>query len=112
MSTIKVNKLEQRSGCTATVGGGAGKTGAQYYGYNFWQIYHHPNARNLHDIAAGTSFGGITIGNFIELPFGFHFHSNPGSEGDPYYGSVDSNYSSPHGTTYSNINETLGGFTW
>ena len=26
MSTIKVNKLEQRSGCTATVGGGAGKT--------------------------------------------------------------------------------------
>ena len=26
MSTIKVNKLEQRSGCTATVGGGTGKT--------------------------------------------------------------------------------------
>ena len=26
MSTIKVNKLEQRTGCTATVGGGAGKT--------------------------------------------------------------------------------------
>ena len=26
MSTIKVNKLEQRSGCTATVGGGSGKT--------------------------------------------------------------------------------------
>ena len=26
MSTLKVNKLEQRSGCTATVGGGAGKT--------------------------------------------------------------------------------------
>ena len=26
MSTIKVNKLEQRSGCTATVGGGASKT--------------------------------------------------------------------------------------
>ena len=26
MSTVKVNKLEQRSGCTATVGGGAGKT--------------------------------------------------------------------------------------
>ena len=25
-STIKVNKLEQRTGCTATVGGGAGKT--------------------------------------------------------------------------------------
>ena len=93
-------------------GAGDGPTGAQYYGYSFWEIYHHPNARNLDDIAAGTSFGGITIGNFIELPFGFHFHSNPGSEGDPYYGPVDSNYSSPHGTTYSNINETLGGFTW
>ena len=26
MSTIKVNKLEQRTGCTATVGGGSGKT--------------------------------------------------------------------------------------
>jgi len=26
MSTIKVDKLEQRTGCTATVGGGAGKT--------------------------------------------------------------------------------------
>jgi hypothetical protein len=26
MSTVKVNKLEQRSGCTATIGGGAGKT--------------------------------------------------------------------------------------
>ena len=26
MSTIKVNKLEERTGCTATVGGGSGKT--------------------------------------------------------------------------------------
>ena len=26
MSTIKVNKLEQESGCTATIGGGSGKT--------------------------------------------------------------------------------------
>jgi len=93
-------------------GAGSGGTGAQHYGYAFWDIYHHPNSRNLDDIPTGVSFGGITIGNFVELPFGWHFHSNPGSAGDPYYGSPDSNYSTPHGTTYSNINKTLGGFTW
>ena len=93
-------------------GGGTGVTGAQYYGYGFWDIYHHPNARSLTDIPSGISFGGITLENFMELPFGAHFHSNSGNAGDPYYGTPDANYSTPHGTTYDNINETLGGFTW
>ena len=93
-------------------GGGSGETGAQYYGYGFWDVYHHPNARSLNDIPSGVSFGGITLENFVELPFGSHFHSNPGNVGDPYYGSPDSNYSTPYGATYDNINETLGGFTW
>tara|TARA_Y100000034_G_C6898705_1_gene414957 strand:- start:160 stop:2061 length:1902 start_codon:yes stop_codon:yes gene_type:complete len=93
-------------------GGGSGPTGAQFYGYGFWDVYHHPNSRNLTDIPTGISFGGITLEKFIELPFGWHYHSSPGIAGDPYYGSPDSNYSTPHGTTYSNINETLGGFTW
>jgi hypothetical protein len=93
-------------------GGGSGVTGAQYYGYGFWEIYHHPNSRELDGIAAGISFGGITLEKFIELPFGSHFHSNSGNAGDPYYGTPDANYSTPYGTTYGNINETLGGFTW
>jgi hypothetical protein len=93
-------------------GGGSGVTGAQYYGYGFWEIYHHPNARSLTKIPSGISFGGITLENFIELPFGQHFHSNSGNAGDPYYGTPDANYSTPYGTTYDNINETLGGFTW
>jgi len=93
-------------------GGGSGETGAQYYGYGFWDIYHHPNARNLNTIPSGISFGGITLENFVELPFGGHFHSNPGAAGDPYYGSPDPNYSVPYGDSSSNINETIGGFTW
>jgi len=37
-------------------------------GATYWQIAHHPNAKNLLTIPAGISFAGITITNFLNMP--------------------------------------------
>jgi len=80
--------------------GTGGSDGASLWGLTaFWNIYHHPNTRGIIGIdgstggtGAGISFGPIVLRKFFRMPFGYHYHSNPGTAGDPYFGVTGDNY--------------------
>lgn len=74
-------------------GTGGGASAALFGFDDFWHIYHHPNIRGIVGIdgstsgtGAGISFGGVLVGKFLKMPFGYHFHSNPGT--GPYMGNT------------------------
>lgn len=74
-------------------GTGGGASAALFGFDDFWHIYHHPNVRGIVGIdgstsgtGAGISFGGVLVGKFLKMPFGYHFHSNPGT--GPYMGNT------------------------
>jgi hypothetical protein len=62
-------------------------------GTTYWVIDHHPNTRNLTTIPSGISFSGITLSNFVSLPYNTYKSE----------GTVLSNGTVLSGDTYSNI---------
>lgn len=80
--------------------GTGGSDGANLWGITaFWNIYHHPNTRGIVGLdgstggtGAGISFGTVVLRKFFRMPFGYHYHSNPGTAGDPYFGVTGDNY--------------------
>jgi len=78
-------------GYTAAVLSGEGVLG--------WGINNHPNVRKIFGIDGlsgstghGASMGVIVLREFFLMPTGYHFHSSPGSVGDPYYGTTGDNF--------------------
>ena len=80
--------------------GTGGSDGANLWGITaFWNIYHHPNTRGIVGLdgstggtGSGISFGTVVLRKFFRMPFGYHYHSNPGTAGDPYFGVTGDNY--------------------
>jgi hypothetical protein len=78
-------------GYTAAVLSGEGVLG--------WGIHDHPNVRKIFAVDGlsgstghGASMGSIVLREFFLMPTGYHFHSSPGSVGDPYYGTEGDNF--------------------
>lgn len=86
--------------------GTGGTAGATTYGQDYWYIYHHPNTRGIVGLAGGLttgtgyglSFGAMMLERVFQMPFGYVFHSDPGT--GPYMGSTG---------TYNEYSTALGG---
>jgi hypothetical protein len=84
--------------------------GSTLYGQSYWYTYHHPNTRGIKNLTGlnsgtgfGASFGAMITHKFFRMPFGYQFHSNPGT--GPYEGTegVYNEYSINSGLNSPNI---------
>jgi hypothetical protein len=82
-----------------------GYTMAVELGYTLgWPMHNHPNTRGIYGITKtgatvdsgntgqGASMGIVYLKQFFAMPQGYHFHSNPGVQGDPYFGDTGANH--------------------
>tara|TARA_Y100001963_G_C6793913_1_gene457525 strand:- start:23303 stop:25621 length:2319 start_codon:yes stop_codon:yes gene_type:complete len=107
------NNFPLGTGGTDAVYGGS--AAAQGYKYDCWGIYSHPNSRGWNKIPAGISFGAVGLRWFFNMPFGYHFHSDPdvstwlnpsgATSNYPYYGvGTNGEYSLPDGISTGSPN--------